>query len=90
MIEEGAPAWAQEVIRSVGRIEGKIDAFQGNFATHVAEDKALANEIQEIKLNMATMAGERKVGVKVMSAVTGIGSVVGGGLFHVAMKKLGW
>ena len=90
MIDEFVPTWAQDMIRSQGRIEGKIDAFNGSFASHVAEDKVLAGHVQDIQLAMATQRGERKVGVKLLSIVTGVGSVVGGGIFHLAAKKLGW
>ena len=85
-MSDDAPPWAQEVIRSVGRIEGKIDAFNGVFASHAAEDKVLAGRVQDIQISMAQQRGSTKTwGMVATGAASGLGVAV-----HFLGKKFGW
>ncbi len=85
-MNDDAPLWAQEVIRSVGRIEGKLDAFNGTFANHVVDNKIVADKVQDIQLGLAQYRGALKVwGAMATVAASG----VAGGL-HFVGKKFGW
>ena len=85
-MSDDAPPWAQDVIRSLGQIEGKIDAYSLSFANHVAEDKVTAGHVQDIQLVLARQRGAATTwGV----VATGAASVVGAAV-HFLGKKFGW
>ena len=85
-MNDDAPHWAQEVIRSLGQIEGKIDAYSISFANHVAEDKVTAGQVQNIQLELARQRGSATTwGI----VATGAASVVGAAV-HFLGKKFGW
>lgn len=85
-MSDDAPPWAQDVIRSLGQIEGKIDAYSLAFATHVAEDKVTAGHVQDIQLDLARQRGAATTwGIVATAAASVVGASV-----HFLGKKFGW
>lgn len=79
-----------EVLMALTSLATQVGEVNGTVKGIAAALPPLFERVRVVETEQARQQGERKFGVKVMSAVTGVGSVVGGGLFHLAAKKLGW
>lgn len=66
-----------DIMRSLGRIEEKIDGHSRWMTAHVAEDKIMAADIQTLKIAHAKHKG-------FMAALVGIGGLISGAIGYAA------
>ena len=64
-----------QVATALGRIEQKIDGHTIWMQKHVQEDECVANDVQAIKIQLASGAATRKVSSRIFAVV---GNVVTG------------
>jgi hypothetical protein len=62
-----------EIMRSLGRIEQKIDGHTIWMTQHVADDKLMAADIQKLQLGASRLRG-------VITALSAVGTVLGAGV----------
>jgi len=66
-----------QVFGALGRIEQKIDSHTQWMTKHVADDALMAKDIESLKLSHARQKG-------FMTALAGVGSVIGAGIGYLA------
>jgi hypothetical protein len=69
-MSDQAPAWAVPLIAGLGRVEGKLDALNSQFAAHVVDDKVVAAEVALVKTQVAATAAATGAKAKIVGAIT--------------------